>query len=74
MNLSENDVSTETSNKGVPERDRCYVAVHVGAGYHSARRANEYRTAMKHACMAAMRVLRSHKDASDAVEAAIMEL
>ncbi|KAJ1767178.1 hypothetical protein LPJ74_005510 [Coemansia sp. RSA 1843] len=75
MDLPKNTKTDEPStNDTTVPRGRCYVAVHIGAGYHSTKRAKEYRTAMKAACAAAMRILRSQQDASDAVEAAIMEL
>ncbi|KAJ1889518.1 taspase, threonine aspartase, 1 [Coemansia sp. IMI 209127] len=64
----------EPSNENVASKGRCFVAVHAGAGYHSKKHGKEYRTAMKAACAAAMHALCNGKEASDAVEAAIMEL
>ncbi|KAJ2909792.1 hypothetical protein GGI21_001526 [Coemansia aciculifera] len=51
-----------------------YIAVHVGAGYHSKSKEREYKTAMKRACRVAAEKLRLDGSASDAVECAIKVL
>ncbi|KAJ2778732.1 hypothetical protein H4R18_004420 [Coemansia javaensis] len=50
------------------------VAVHVGAGYHSAGKEAAYRRAMRRACRAAMGRLQRGGSANDAVEDAVREL
>ncbi|KAJ2000114.1 hypothetical protein H4R26_004765, partial [Coemansia thaxteri] len=56
------------------EDSRYYVAVHVGAGYHSKHKAREYKDVLKHACMAATEQLQKGADAGLAVECAIRAL
>ncbi|KAJ2581302.1 taspase, threonine aspartase, 1 [Coemansia sp. RSA 1836] len=51
-----------------------YIAVHVGAGYHSKSKERTYKAAMKKACRAAAEKLRLGGSASDAVESAIRVL
>lgn len=54
---------------------RFFVAVHVGAGYHSPVNEKFLRSALKTACLAAASVLRSDSgDCVDAVSAAIETL
>ncbi|KAJ3693001.1 hypothetical protein LUZ60_012096 [Juncus effusus] len=70
-----------TGNNG-EERDvtskkkkRYFVAVHVGAGYHSPSNEKVFRLAMKRACLAAASLLQSDEGTSlDAVSAAIQVL
>ncbi|KAJ2402720.1 hypothetical protein GGI23_000504 [Coemansia sp. RSA 2559] len=74
MDPQKKATSTEPSNENATPLGRCFVAVHVGAGYHSKKHGKAYRTAIKAACVAAMHALCNGKEAGDAVEAAIMEL
>lgn len=57
------------------ETPRFFVAVHVGAGYHSPSNEKSLRSAMKRACLAAASLLRQGSGRSlDAVSAAIQVL
>lgn len=57
------------------ERRRFFVAVHVGAGYHSPSNEKPLRLAMKRACLAAASLLRKGSGGClDAVSAAIQVL
>ncbi|XP_042448684.1 putative threonine aspartase [Zingiber officinale] len=57
------------------DTNRFFVAVHVGAGFHSPTNEKAYRRVMKRACLAAAVVLRTGKGGClDAVSAAIQVL
>ncbi|KAK7274516.1 hypothetical protein RIF29_15608 [Crotalaria pallida] len=56
------------------EGKRFFVAVHVGAGYHSPSNDKSLRSAMNRACLAAAASLLSHGHCIDAVVAAIQVL
>lgn len=45
--------------KGEGDSNRFFVAVHVGAGFHSPTNEKAYKRAMKRACLAAAAVLRT---------------
>jgi hypothetical protein len=48
----------EESNRGSSSsKKRCFVAVHVGAGYHSPSNEKAFHLAMKRACFAAASIL-----------------
>lgn len=56
-------------------KGKCSVAVHVGAGYHSKLKTDEYKKTMKLACLAAIRVLdQSGGQATEAAKEAIKVL
>uniref|UniRef100_A0A2P2JHE6 Putative threonine aspartase n=1 Tax=Rhizophora mucronata TaxID=61149 RepID=A0A2P2JHE6_RHIMU len=62
---------------GEPEdqNPRFFVAVHVGAGYHSSSNEKALRSAMKRACLAAASILRKGPGGClDAVTAAVQVL
>ncbi|OVA13842.1 Peptidase T2 [Macleaya cordata] len=61
--------------EGDRENPRFFVAVHVGAGFHSPSNEKALRAVMKRACLAAASVLRQGSDGCiDAVSAAIQVL
>ena len=49
--------NTNMNNNNDTVRSNFFVAVHVGAGYHSPLRSSNYMKAMKEACLAASKVL-----------------
>ncbi|XP_030490083.2 putative threonine aspartase isoform X1 [Cannabis sativa] len=56
------------------QNPRFFVAVHVGAGFHSPSNEKALRSAMKRACLAASSVLKDSGGCVDAVSAAIQVL
>ncbi|WOK94858.1 threonine aspartase isoform X1 [Canna indica] len=63
------------ASEGEGSPNRFFVAVHVGAGFHSRTNEKAYRRAMKLACLAAASVLRTGNGGClDAVSAAIQVL
>ncbi|OVA00256.1 Peptidase T2 [Macleaya cordata] len=68
-------LSLPVTKKGDRENPRFFVAVHVGAGFHSPSNEKALRAVMKRACLAAATVLRQGSDGCiDAVSAAIQVL
>lgn len=51
-----------------------FVAIHIGAGYHSPANCELYKQVCRHACLQAVAVLRDRKSALDAVTAAVVAL
>ncbi|KAK7505412.1 hypothetical protein BaRGS_00003157 [Batillaria attramentaria] len=56
------------------DRHLLFVAVHAGAGYHSADKEPDYKMICKKACMQAMAVLNEKKSASEAATRAVSVL
>ncbi|KAI3434354.1 uncharacterized protein J3R85_006621 [Psidium guajava] len=68
-------MATEGDGDATAERRRFFVAVHVGAGYHSPSNEKSLRLAMKRACLAAASLFRKGSGGClDAVSAAIQVL
>lgn len=68
-------VTGSSSENDSKDRKRFFVAVHVGAGYHSPSNHKPLRSAMNRACLAAATVLQHGSGLSlDAVVAAIQLL
>jgi len=78
--MEEDDITAATvtgssSENDSKDRKRFFVAVHVGAGYHSPSNHKPLRSAMNRACLAAASVLQHGSGLSlDAVVAAIQLL
>ncbi|XP_078000890.1 threonine aspartase 1-like [Glandiceps talaboti] len=57
-----------------PMRSPAFVAVHVGAGYHSPGKAETYKKACHEACSKAMKLMKEGKSATEAVTEAVVTL
>ena len=51
--------------------ESCFVAVHFGAGFHSAEKENVYKKLMKNCCMETLQILESSDNLIDSLVAGI---
>ncbi|PIA14638.1 N-terminal nucleophile aminohydrolase [Coemansia reversa NRRL 1564] len=72
--MESNSANTQKATVIKQENTNCYVAVHIGAGYHSKQNAEQYKKVIKAACNAAMGILKQGQSANAGVESAIKVL